>query len=245
MFLPGAIDHNIVRQASRGELGHLLPARRGSLRVPAALLHAKTMVIDGLWATVGSTNLDRRSFALNEELNLAMYDPAVAPRLEETFDEDLAFSRRLTYEAWKDRGFISRLLELLAVPLQGAALATAPLDAITPSSPLDPPPRCLTPLALPLVARSACCACSRVGEATPDVGWHDPASSRAPDWPAPLRGLSATPSGTSSPLSPRRICRRLRSSSSAPRGSWSRRPRPSARVAPDPPACTETARCPR
>ena len=53
------------------------------LRVPAALLHAKTMVIDSIWATVGSTNLDRRSFALNEELNLVIYDAGVARRLEQ------------------------------------------------------------------------------------------------------------------------------------------------------------------
>src|SRR5207249_9245723 len=52
-----------------------------------ALLHAKTMVVDGLWSTVGSTNLDRRSFALNEELNVAIYDVDTAQRLERVFEE--------------------------------------------------------------------------------------------------------------------------------------------------------------
>lgn len=43
-----------------------------------ALLHSKTMIIDGVWSTIGSTNLDNRSFALNDELNLVIYDAAAA-----------------------------------------------------------------------------------------------------------------------------------------------------------------------
>ena len=70
LILPGRIDHNIVRQASRGELGRLLRAGIDVDEYRAALLHPKTLVIDGIWSTVGSTNLDRRSFALNDELNL-------------------------------------------------------------------------------------------------------------------------------------------------------------------------------
>jgi cardiolipin synthase len=76
------------------------------------------MVVDGMWATVGSTNLDHRSFALNEELNLVVYDQAVASRLERAFQDDLRFSTRLTYESWKGRGIASRLLELLAFPIK-------------------------------------------------------------------------------------------------------------------------------
>jgi hypothetical protein len=58
--------------------------------------------IDGIWSTVGSTNLDRdyRSFALNEELNVVLYDTAIAGRLEAVFDHDLAHSRQVTYEDW-------------------------------------------------------------------------------------------------------------------------------------------------
>jgi cardiolipin synthase len=119
LILPGAIDHNIVRQASRGELGRLLRAGIEVYEYRAALLHSKTMVIDGVWSTVGSTNLDRRSFALNDELNLVLYDRAVAGRLDEIFAEDLALSRRVTYEDWRRRGIGSRLLELLAFPIKG------------------------------------------------------------------------------------------------------------------------------
>jgi cardiolipin synthase A/B len=118
LILPGAIDHNLVRQASRSELGRLLRAGIEVYEYRPALLHAKTMVIDGIWSTVGSTNLDRRSFALNDELNLVVYDRAIARRLDEIFAQDLTLSRRVTYEDWRRRGFVGRLLELLAIPVK-------------------------------------------------------------------------------------------------------------------------------
>ena len=118
LLMPGKIDHNIVRQASRSELGRLLKAGVEVYEYRAALLHAKTMVIDGVWSTIGSTNLDRRSFALNDELNLVVYDRAVARRLDEVFEADVKDSSRVTYEQWSNRGFMSKLLELLAVPIK-------------------------------------------------------------------------------------------------------------------------------
>jgi cardiolipin synthase A/B len=118
LIVPGAIDHNLVRQASRSEFGRLLKSGVEIYEYGPALLHAKTMVVDGIWATVGSTNLDHRSFALNEELNVAIYDVAIAQKLERVFAEDVANSRRVTYQAWSRRGVGSRILELLAVPLR-------------------------------------------------------------------------------------------------------------------------------
>ena len=56
------------------------------------------MVVDGIWARVGTTNLDNRSFALNEEVNLIVHDAAIAGRLESTFHEDLKHSKKLNYE---------------------------------------------------------------------------------------------------------------------------------------------------
>ena len=64
--VPGKIDHNLVRQASRGMFGEMLRAGVKLYEYRAGLLHSKTMVVDGILATVGSTNLDNRSFALNE-----------------------------------------------------------------------------------------------------------------------------------------------------------------------------------
>jgi cardiolipin synthase A/B len=118
LLIPSAIDHNLVRQASRSEFGRLLKAGVLIYEYRPALLHAKTMVIDGIWATVGSTNLDNRSFALNEELNVAVYDTGVAQRLESVFEQDLANARPVTYKEWSRRGLTNRFLEFLALPLR-------------------------------------------------------------------------------------------------------------------------------
>jgi len=58
-----------------------------------ALLHAKTMVVDGQWVSIGSANLDNRSFALNNELNLVFLDRGIAGRLIRVFEEDLKYAR--------------------------------------------------------------------------------------------------------------------------------------------------------
>jgi cardiolipin synthase A/B len=118
LLIPGAIDHNLVRQASRSAFGRLLTGGVLIYEYRPALLHAKTMVIDGIWSTVGSTNLDHRSFALNEELNVVVYDSDVAGRLEEVFQQDLANAKQVTYGDWSDRGLTSRFLELLSWPLR-------------------------------------------------------------------------------------------------------------------------------
>jgi len=118
VLVPAVIDHNLVRQASRAQFGDLLRAGVEIYEYTPALLHAKTMVIDGVWATVGSTNLDNLSFAFNDELNLIIYDRAIAQQLERAFREDVQASRRVTYEAWKDRGVRAKLLEVLALPIR-------------------------------------------------------------------------------------------------------------------------------
>jgi cardiolipin synthase len=118
VLVPGVIDHNLVRQASRAQFGDLLRAGVEIYEYTPALLHAKTMVIDGVWATIGSTNLDNLSFAFNDELNLFVYDRRVAQQLERIFLEDIKVSKRVTYEAWKDRGIRARLLEVLALPIR-------------------------------------------------------------------------------------------------------------------------------
>lgn len=118
VLVPGQIDHNIVRQASRGKFGKMLKAGVEIHEYRAALLHAKTMVVDGVWATVGSTNLDNRSFALNDELNLVVYDAAFARRLEKVFAEDLTYAAKVDYRAWSRRGVVDRLMELIATPFR-------------------------------------------------------------------------------------------------------------------------------
>ena len=118
VLVPGAIDHNIVRQASRRQFGSMLRAGIQIFEYTPALLHSKTMVIDGVWSTIGSTNLDNRSFAVNDELNLIVYSRPVAQRLEQIFADDVALSRPVTYTAWRDRGFTSKILEVMALPIR-------------------------------------------------------------------------------------------------------------------------------
>jgi len=118
VLVPGAIDHNIVRQASRAQFGRLLQAGVEIYEYTPALLHAKTMVIDGVWATIGSTNLDNRSLALDEELNVIVYDRAVAGHMERIFLDDVHASKKVTFEQWKKRGLASKFLEVLAFPIR-------------------------------------------------------------------------------------------------------------------------------
>jgi cardiolipin synthase len=115
-LVPGISDHPLVRHAGRRQFGRLLEAGIEIHEYTAALLHAKTMVIDGLWATVGSTNLDHRSFKLNDELNVVAYDAEVARQLEKVFQDDLHYAKRIDLEGWRNRGVRGRLFELLAIP---------------------------------------------------------------------------------------------------------------------------------
>jgi len=117
-LVPGQIDHNLVRHASRADFGRLLLAGIEIHEYRAGLLHAKTMVVDSLWATIGSTNLDNRSFALNAALNLTVHDGDVAGRMERVFREDLHHSSPITYEQWKGRGLRAKALELLSGPIR-------------------------------------------------------------------------------------------------------------------------------
>ena len=78
------------------------------------MLHQKTMVVDGIWATVGTANFDNRSFALNEETNLCFHHDAVVHRLRAIFLADLARCRRVQLEDWRKRGIRSRVMEQCA-----------------------------------------------------------------------------------------------------------------------------------
>jgi cardiolipin synthase A/B len=118
VLVPGEIDHNLVRQASRRGFGPLLQAGIRIHEYRAGLLHAKTMVVDGEWATVGSTNVDNRSFALNDEMNLVVYDRGVAGRLDRVFAEDLGHAARVDYETWRARPLRDRVIETLALPIR-------------------------------------------------------------------------------------------------------------------------------
>ncbi len=114
LLVPGKrSDHLLTRSSSRLEYGKLLEAGGRIFEYQPAMIHAKILLIDGLWGVVGSTNFDNRSFGLNDEVNLAMREPGFVERLEEDFVRDLANSERITYEAWRHRPVLQRAPELL------------------------------------------------------------------------------------------------------------------------------------
>jgi cardiolipin synthase len=81
-------------------------------------MHAKTIVVDSVWATIGSTNCDNRSFALNQEINLTVYNREIAQRLERIFADDLKYAERVTYEQWQSRSLYERVMEMFAFPIK-------------------------------------------------------------------------------------------------------------------------------
>lgn len=107
----------LVRQASQAMYG---PALQGGVRIHEygpARLHSKTLVVDGEWVSIGSANLDNRSFELNYELNVTFHDRGLAAQLEQIFRHDLAYTRAVTYEEWRHRG-LGHVLELFLLPLK-------------------------------------------------------------------------------------------------------------------------------
>jgi cardiolipin synthase len=115
VIVPGELsDVPIVRHASRWHYEMLL--RRG-IRIfeyLPTMMHAKTMVVDGAWTTIGSSNFDDRSFRLNDEVNVNIYDDAIATQMETMFHADLARSEEVTLHKWFRRGWLDKVKEKLA-----------------------------------------------------------------------------------------------------------------------------------
>jgi cardiolipin synthase len=79
-----------------------------------ALLHAKTALVDGVWSTIGSTNLDWRSFLHNDEINAVVLSTAFGAQMDAMFDKDLLASKRITLETWRARPLDLRVREQAA-----------------------------------------------------------------------------------------------------------------------------------
>ena len=75
------------------------------------MMHAKILIIDGIWSVVGSTNFDSRSFGINDEVNMGVLDAEFAQRLTKDFEVDLQQSKLITYEQWKRRPHFERAQE--------------------------------------------------------------------------------------------------------------------------------------
>jgi cardiolipin synthase A/B len=118
VLVPATSDFKITYRASRRHYGEMLLGGIEIFEYAPALLHSKTMVVDDVWATVGSTNFDNRSFALNEELNVGVYDRDVAQKMAQIFAADLKRSRKVTYEQWQARPLKEKFFELFAFPVE-------------------------------------------------------------------------------------------------------------------------------
>lgn len=114
VVVPGAFNnHPIARRASRRRYGNLLGAGVEVLEYEPGMNHSKVLLVDELWVVVGSSNFDNRSFGLNDEINLALPDRALAARLREDFERDAALSRPVDLHSWRTRPMSERLLALL------------------------------------------------------------------------------------------------------------------------------------
>jgi cardiolipin synthase len=107
-----------ARQNSLRLYGPLLDAGVHVFEFLPTMLHCKTMVIDGVWATIGTANFDNRSFALNEETNVCLDDPTLVAQLEAAFTSDLHHAHQIHRMTWKRRGLPQRLRELTASLIQ-------------------------------------------------------------------------------------------------------------------------------
>ncbi len=109
VIVPGKhSDHLLTRRSSRRLFGKLLRAGAKIYEYKPSMLHTKALLVDGMWSVVGSTNFDHRSFGINDEVNLAVFDVETAQRLEADFAEDLANSKAVNYWDWSRRSLIER-----------------------------------------------------------------------------------------------------------------------------------------
>ena len=112
IITPGPIiDSKTVRGASRARWGPLLEAGAEMSEYQPTMFHCKVFTVDGLLVSVGSTNFDNRSFRLNDEANLNIYDARFAAQQTAQFEKDLKQSKRITLEAWRARPWHEKVLE--------------------------------------------------------------------------------------------------------------------------------------
>ena len=117
LITPGPItntDTETVRAATRQTWGPLLETGAEIYEFQPTMYHCKVMIVKKIMVSVGSTNFDNRSFRLNDEANLNVYDGVVATKQTVIFEDDLKRSRRVTYGEWKNRPMQEKAKDLMA-----------------------------------------------------------------------------------------------------------------------------------
>jgi cardiolipin synthase len=119
VVVPGKnTDSDAARYASKADWGPLLLAGVEIYEYEPTMFHNKVLIVDGELVSVGSTNFDLRSFRLNDEASLNVYDRMFAARMTEVFEADLKPTRRYTYQTWKKRPWKEKLFETFILPLK-------------------------------------------------------------------------------------------------------------------------------
>ena len=118
IILPGISDELTVLYAGRSHYTHLLKSGIKLYEHRNAMVHAKTAVIDGVWSTIGSTNMDLWSFLRNNEVNAIILGSDFANEMEAMFEKDIAESNQIHLEQWKKRPLSEKMREWLARLLQ-------------------------------------------------------------------------------------------------------------------------------
>ena len=114
IILPATTDSSLALYAARYNYSELLKAGVKIYERRNALLHAKTAVIDGVWSTVGSTNMDYWSLLSDDEVNAVILSREFAVEMEKMFAKDLAESDQIKWEEWKERPLFPRIREWFA-----------------------------------------------------------------------------------------------------------------------------------
>ncbi|MES1982372.1 MAG: cardiolipin synthase [Pseudomonadota bacterium] len=112
LLLPGRSDSAMVSYASHSYYDELLRSGIKIYVMQDALLHAKTALIDGVWSTVGSTNLDWRSFLYNQEIDAVVLGQDFGAKMRAVFEKDVAKSLPVTLEQWRQRSVFARFKEM-------------------------------------------------------------------------------------------------------------------------------------
>jgi cardiolipin synthase A/B len=118
LILPGVTDSGLVFHAAQSFYSAMLASGIKIYQLQIAVLHAKTAVIDNQWATVGSTNIDTRSFLHNHEINVVILGEEFGNAMENAFAEDLRYSVEITKEKWDQRSLGDRFKEWAARRLE-------------------------------------------------------------------------------------------------------------------------------
>ncbi|MDF2959819.1 MAG: ywnE [Paenibacillus sp.] len=114
IMIPKKSDHMLVHLASQAYVGDLLREGATCYLYEKGFLHAKTIMVDGMAAAVGTANMDHRSFELNFEITAFLYGPEITSRLEATFEQDIKNSELLTLENFERRWLLTRAAESMA-----------------------------------------------------------------------------------------------------------------------------------